>query len=150
MSVSVYHHRHKVTPQYHARTTKHQTHQAPNTCIRCAVSQYQQRQQVASLLASYGKTAHRQQTALQTENSEYLTVSYSASLPFFLAQEMHFLRTMELLVASFKNVLRRQLALLRAIKVETMAKPKIAVMTTMMKSISISCSICDSMSVGIC
>ena len=53
-------------------------------------------------------------------------------------------------MASFKNVLRRQLALLRAIKVETMAKPKIAVMTTMMKSISISCSICDSMSVGIC
>ena len=96
-------------------------------------------------------TAHRQQRTLQRETDGGLTVFYSESLPFFLAQAIHFLRTMELLVSSmlsFENMLRRKLNLPTAIKGEMIAKQKTTVMQTTMKPTNSSCSNCDGMTMG--
>lgn len=81
-----------------------------------------------------------------------LTMSYSESLPFILAQAIHSLRTMELWVSSmlsFENMLRRKLDLPTAIKVEIIVKPKTATMPTTMAPTNSSCSSCEN-TIGIC
>ena len=77
-----------------------------------------------------------------------LTISYLATFPFFFARAIHFLRALELLalsVLSFENMLRLKLNPPTAIKVDTIAKPKIATMQTTMKSTKSACSSGDSM-----